>query len=69
MSEYQVIVKSKLYGRESFTYDSFEEAFNGLQRLILRGMELKDAVVRWYRIKEKKSSDNDPSTMEEMIDA
>lgn len=61
MSEYQVIVKSKLYGRESFTYDSLEEALSGLERLVRRGLEQRDAVVRWYRIKERKSDGTDPS--------
>lgn len=59
--EHIVVVKSKLYGKESFTYDSLAEAFQGLRRLIVRGLEQKDAVVRWYRIKEMKVKSEDPT--------
>lgn len=58
---YEVVVKSKLYGKESFLYDTLEEAFAGLKRLILRGLEQRDAVVRWYRIKERKTGSDDPA--------
>lgn len=61
IDEYFVVVKSKLYGKETFSYDSLEEALSGLERLIRRGLEQRDAVVRWYRIKERKSDGTDPS--------
>lgn len=57
--EYVVVVYSKVYGKESFTYESLEMALEGLERLIRRGLEQRDAVVRWYRIKER--IHNDPA--------
>jgi hypothetical protein len=59
---YILVVKSKLYGKESFTYHSLKEAFQGLRRLMVRGMEQKDGVVRWYRIKGRKGISDDPAS-------
>lgn len=46
-----LVVSSAQYGDEEFHYDSEEEAWAGMQRLMAEARKLKDGIKRMYYIK------------------
>lgn len=48
---YSVLVTSEEFGTEAFDYEDLSEALDGLGRLVLAGIKLRDKIERWYCIR------------------
>lgn len=62
---YVVKVRSQIYGTAEFNYDNKTLAFVGLQRLINKGLEQQDNILRWYTLDYRlryKTGEHDPAS-------